>query len=211
MNNVLRFKNEAVIISIQLGSVFKNSIRSEKTMKSIDPADPPPHRGYSPFGNKQSSLAEWTVTRLDDLMNWGQKGSMWPLSFGLACCAVEMFQASAPRYDMMRLGMLFRASPRQADILIVAGTLTNKMAPAFRKIYDQMPEPRYVREKLINYYTNDSNCNFMRLMIHSIRTGHFNGKLCKRWRILSLFVFSGSWMRSNYSRGYFCTRLSTEC
>ncbi|CAH3041473.1 unnamed protein product [Porites lobata] len=71
-------------------------------------------------------------------------GSMWPMQFGLACCAVEMMQFAAPRYDMDRFGVVFRASPRQADVMIVAGTLTNKMAPALRKLYDQMPEPRWV-------------------------------------------------------------------
>ena len=63
---------------------------------------------------------------------------MWPLSFGLACCAVEMMHSAAPRYDLNRFGIVFRASPRQADVLIVAGTLTNKMAPALRKVYDQV-------------------------------------------------------------------------
>lgn len=66
------------------------------------------------------------------------------MTFGLACCAVEMMQVAAPRYDMDRFGVVFRASPRQSDCMIVAGTLTNKMAPALRKVYDQMPEPRYV-------------------------------------------------------------------
>jgi len=66
------------------------------------------------------------------------------MTFGLACCAVEMMHIAAPRYDMDRFGVVFRASPRQSDVLIVAGTLTNKMAPAFRKVYDQMPEPRWV-------------------------------------------------------------------
>lgn len=63
---------------------------------------------------------------------------MWPLTFGLACCAVEMMHIAAPRYDMDRFGVVFRASPRQADVIIVAGTLTNKMAPALRKVYDQV-------------------------------------------------------------------------
>ncbi|BBB58301.1 hypothetical protein UNDKW_0028 [Undibacterium sp. KW1] len=73
-----------------------------------------------------------------------QTNSLWYLTFGLACCAVEMIQAAASRYDMERFGMIPRASPRQADLMIVAGTLTNKMAPALRRIYDQMAEPRYV-------------------------------------------------------------------
>ncbi|KAF4815657.1 NADH-ubiquinone oxidoreductase 19.3 kDa subunit [Colletotrichum siamense] len=76
--------------------------------------------------------------------DWGRQGSMWPMTFGLACCAVEMMHIAGPRYDQDRFGYMFRASPRQADVLIVAGTLTNKMAPAFRQVYDQMPEPRWV-------------------------------------------------------------------
>uniref|UniRef100_A0A7R9IWK2 Probable NADH dehydrogenase [ubiquinone] iron-sulfur protein 7, mitochondrial n=1 Tax=Timema californicum TaxID=61474 RepID=A0A7R9IWK2_TIMCA len=98
---------------------------------------------YSPFQNT-SNWAEYALARLDDLLNWGRKGSLWPLTFGLACCAVEMMHIAAPRYDMDRFGVVFRASPRQADVIIVAGTLTNKMAPALRKVYDQMPEPRWV-------------------------------------------------------------------
>lgn len=69
---------------------------------------------------------------------------MWPLTFGLACCAVEMMHIAAPRYDMDRFGVVFRASPRHADVIIVAGTVTNKMAPALRKVYDQMPDPKWV-------------------------------------------------------------------
>ncbi|KAG7350853.1 NADH:ubiquinone oxidoreductase 20 kD subunit-like protein [Nitzschia inconspicua] len=87
---------------------------------------------------------EYTISRVDDLVNWARKGSLWPMTFGLACCAVEMMHAAASRYDMERFGMVFRASPRQSDVMIVAGTLTNKMAPALRKVYDQMPEPRWV-------------------------------------------------------------------
>lgn len=100
---------------------------------------------YSPFQiDLKTSKAEYAVARLDDLVNWARKSSLWPLTFGLACCAVEMMHFAAPRYDMDRFGVVFRASPRQADVIIVAGTLTNKMAPAFRKVYDQMPEPRFV-------------------------------------------------------------------
>lgn len=99
---------------------------------------------------------------MDKVVNWARQGSMWPMTFGayalpcpfppclpitrlplgLACCAVEMMHMAAARYDQDRLGVVFRASPRQSDIMIVAGTLTNKMAPALRKVYDQMPEPR---------------------------------------------------------------------
>ena len=84
------------------------------------------------------------TTSVDSVINWAKTGSLWPMTFGLACCAVEMMQASMPRYDIERFGTAPRASPRQSDLMIVAGTVTNKMAPAVRKVYDQMPEPRYV-------------------------------------------------------------------
>jgi NADH-quinone oxidoreductase subunit B len=86
----------------------------------------------------------FVLTKLDDLLAWARTGSMWPMTFGLACCGVEMIHAYMSRYDLDRFGMMPRASPRQSDVMIVAGTLTNKMAPALRKVYDQMPEPRWV-------------------------------------------------------------------
>ena len=84
------------------------------------------------------------TTSSANLINWARTGSLHWMTFGLACCAVEMMQTSMPRYDLERFGAAPRASPRQSDVMIVAGTLTNKMAPALRKVYDQMPEPRYV-------------------------------------------------------------------
>jgi NADH-quinone oxidoreductase subunit B len=84
------------------------------------------------------------TTSLDAVINWGRASSLWPVSFGLACCAVEMMHAGASRYDLDRYGSFFRASPRQSDVMIVAGTLCNKMAPALRRVYDQMAEPRWV-------------------------------------------------------------------
>ena len=86
----------------------------------------------------------FVVAQADKLFNWARSGSLWPMTFGLACCAVEMIHSAASRYDTDRYGMLFRPSPRQSDVMIVAGTLTNKMAPALRKVYDQMAEPRWV-------------------------------------------------------------------
>lgn len=107
------------------------------------PGEPVKNVGLTPFP-KANSVGEFAMARVDDLINWARRGSLWPLTFGLACCAVEMMHIAAPRYDLERFGMLFRASPRQADVIIVAGTLTNKMAPAFRKVYDQMPQPKWV-------------------------------------------------------------------
>jgi NADH-quinone oxidoreductase subunit B len=86
----------------------------------------------------------YIITTLDNLAAWAQSGSLWPMTFGLACCAVEMMHTAASRYDLDQFGVLFRPSPRQSDVMIIAGTLTNKMAPALRKVYDQMAEPRWV-------------------------------------------------------------------
>ena len=94
--------------------------------------------------SNQVSSNGFLITKVKDLVNWARSGSLWPMSFGLACCAVEMMQSAASRYDFDRFGIVFRPSPRQSDVMIVAGTLTNKMAPALRKVYDQMPEPRWV-------------------------------------------------------------------
>jgi NADH-quinone oxidoreductase subunit B len=84
------------------------------------------------------------LTSTDNLFDWARTGSLWPMTFGLACCAVEMIHAYMSRYDLDRFGIIPRPSPRQSDVMIVAGTLTNKMAPALRRVYDQMPEPRWV-------------------------------------------------------------------
>ena len=86
----------------------------------------------------------FVLTSTDKLFDWARTGSLWPMSFGLACCAVEMIHSYMSRYDLDRFGMIPRPSPRQSDVMIVAGTLTNKMAPALRRVYDQMPEPRWV-------------------------------------------------------------------
>jgi NADH-quinone oxidoreductase subunit B len=85
------------------------------------------------------------LARADAFITWAQKNSLWPFGSGLACCAIEMIATAAARYDIARFGMeLFRASPRQADLFIVAGTVTNKMAPVLRRLYDQMPDPKWV-------------------------------------------------------------------
>lgn len=103
------------------------------------PLPPPPHIYHVP-----DLISYPSRTTLDQVTNWARQSSLWPMTFGLACCAVEMMHLSTPRYDQDRLGIIFRASPRQSDVMIVAGTLTNKMAPALRQVYDQMPEPRWV-------------------------------------------------------------------
>ena len=94
--------------------------------------------------NKELQDKGFLLTSTEDIINWARTGSLHWMTFGLACCAVEMMHTSMPRYDLERFGTAPRASPRQSDLMIVAGTLTNKMAPALRKVYDQMPEPRYV-------------------------------------------------------------------
>ncbi|HEY1637805.1 MAG TPA: NADH-quinone oxidoreductase subunit B family protein [Rhizomicrobium sp.] len=109
--------------------------------------------GGSPFTDNDPYFREvqaamqdkgFLIASADALINWARTGSLMWMTFGLACCAVEMMQASMPRYDLERFGVAPRGSPRQSDVMIVAGTLCNKMAPALRKVYDQMPEPRYV-------------------------------------------------------------------
>ena len=85
------------------------------------------------------------TTTVDSVFNWARRSSLWWLQFGLACCAIEMISASMPRFDLAeRFGMLYRASPRQADLMIVAGTVTKKMAPVVRQLYDQMADPKWV-------------------------------------------------------------------
>src|SRR5258707_11584161 len=91
------------------------------------------------------ALPEVWTTQLDALINWARKSSLWPATFGLACCAIEMMNATSGRNDLARFGSeVFRASPRQADVMIVSGRVSRKMAPVLRRIYDQMPEPKWV-------------------------------------------------------------------
>jgi NADH-quinone oxidoreductase subunit B len=116
----------------------------------IEPGTYPP--GVEPqnydrlFDRVSGELADegFITARLNDAITWARTGSLMWMSFGLACCAIEMMQAAMPRYDIERFGAAPRGSPRQSDLMIVSGTLCNKMAPALRKVYDQMPEPRYV-------------------------------------------------------------------
>ncbi len=109
----------------------------------LDPRTLSPDELMQAFAQEVSNKG-YFITQLDKLAAWAQSGSLWPMTFGLACCAVEMMQTAASRYDLDRFGVVFRPSPRQSDVMIVAGTLCNKMAPALRRVYDQMAEPRWV-------------------------------------------------------------------
>ena len=113
----------------------------------IDPNTNRPIGEADPFFvsvNDELADKGFLVTATDEIINWARTGSLMWMQFGLACCAMEMIQLSMPRYDVERFGFAPRASPRQSEVMIVAGTLTNKMAPALRKVYDQMPDPSYV-------------------------------------------------------------------
>lgn len=111
---------------------------------TVEGYDPKIHDKFFEAVNTQVGEQGFVTTSLDDVINWARTGSLMWMSFGLACCAVEMIHLSMPRFDLERFGTAPRGSPRQSDLMIVAGTLTNKMAPALRKVYDQMPDPRYV-------------------------------------------------------------------
>ena len=107
---------------------------------------PAPPRGDHAQMEERHALDQWVMTtRLADYVAWGRKNSLWPMPMGLACCAIELMAMVAPRYDVARFGAeALRFSPRQADLMIVAGTVTKKMAPAVKRIFDQMPEPKWV-------------------------------------------------------------------
>ena len=104
----------------------------------------PPNQAFFDDLNAEVTDKGFVVASLEDVFHWARTGSLWWMTFGLACCAVEMIHVNMPRYDMERFGVAPRASPRQSDVMIVAGTLCNKMAPALRKVYDQMSNPKYV-------------------------------------------------------------------
>lgn len=140
-----------------VGVMAARTVAARRTLYSMQPvktaveqAQPAPvvplPRSDVPLGSQEEtkSVVQYALTTLDQVTNWARQSSLWPMTFGLACCAIEMMHLSTPRYDQDRLGIIFRASPRQSDVMIVAGTLTNKMAPALRQVYDQMPDPRWV-------------------------------------------------------------------
>ena len=106
---------------------------------------------YEEFGDNESLELQRKpgsnilLTTIDDVINWGRKNSLWPLTFATSCCGIEMMQTGAPKHDFARFGMeVYRASPRQADVIVVAGTIVQKMAPVLKRLYDEMSEPKYV-------------------------------------------------------------------
>ena len=128
--------------SIPLSLSAQRALYLSTTSSGPTPSTPAPYaRGPPPSASPAgvSKTAEFVISKVDDLMNWARRGSIWPMTFGLACCAVEMMHTGAARYDLDRFGIIFRPSPRQSDCMIVAGTLTNKMAPALRKFVSSFP------------------------------------------------------------------------
>jgi NADH-quinone oxidoreductase subunit B len=123
--------------------LFSPRPAAEARAPAPEPTGEALERAYRPAPSELSDEG-YITARLEEAAAWARTGSLMWMTFGLACCAVEMMQAAMPRYDMERYGVAPRASPRQADLLIVSGTVCNKMAPALRKVYDQMAEPRYV-------------------------------------------------------------------
>ncbi|KAH4195724.1 hypothetical protein HBI25_049520 [Parastagonospora nodorum] len=151
----LRARPATALMPFRVGNAaFLSSSSSDKAMTTPatvpgNPGTPPPMKVARrevplPSQEGKKGAIQYALTTLDQMANWARQSSLWPMTFGLACCAVEMMHLSTPRYDQDRLGIIFRASPRQSDVMIVAGTLTNKMAPALRQVYDQMPDPRWV-------------------------------------------------------------------
>ena len=99
---------------------------------------------FNPMTPLRDASLPIALTTIDKLLNWGRSNSLWPLTYGLACCAIEMMATGGSRFDFDRFGTIFRASPRQSDVMIIAGTLTKKHAEYTRRLYDQMPEPKWV-------------------------------------------------------------------
>lgn len=130
-----------------MNDISQNNMPQDETSGfKIGTPVPPGDTQNAIINRAQNELQEkgFILTQVDALMDWARTGSMWPMTFGLACCAVEMIHSYMSRYDLDRFGIIPRPSPRQSDVMIVAGTLTNKMAPALRRVYDQMAEPRWV-------------------------------------------------------------------
>jgi len=129
------FSYNDIEIDSREGKIIE-AFKSGSTRPFPDPAD---------WLDEEELPSNVLLTTVDKVINWSRRFSLWPVTFGLACCAIEMMCMAASRFDTARFGMeIFRASPRQADLMIIAGTLTWKMAPTLRRIYDQMPEPKWV-------------------------------------------------------------------
>jgi len=122
---------------------MEDRIRENQIALGPAPADMYNHIDAEPIDDPASHGI--LLTTVDFAINWGRKNSIWPMTFGLACCAIEMMAMSASRFDIARFGAeVFRGSPRQSDLMIIAGRVSNKMAPVIRQLYQQMPEPRWV-------------------------------------------------------------------
>lgn len=130
--------------SNSLNSSFNNPKSTASAKGLLTPEIIENSKNFAQVLGKNVKNSGYVLTSLEQLVAWAQSNSLWPMTFGLACCAIEMMQTAASRYDLDRFGTIFRPSPRQSDVMIVAGTLTNKMAPALRRVYDQMAEPRWV-------------------------------------------------------------------
>ncbi|CAG7560308.1 unnamed protein product [Fusarium equiseti] len=139
---LVRFATRPLTLTPTVQTPTSNLIdKPRRTVSTAATRKITPRHPASLAEEKPSNLVDYALTTVDKLANWARTGSLWPMTFALACCGIEMMHV---RYDQDRLGIIFRASPRQSDVMIVAGTLTNKMAPALRQVYDQMPEPRWV-------------------------------------------------------------------
>jgi NADH-quinone oxidoreductase subunit B len=120
----------------------KESIEMGIKIKSMDYKDFKDNESLEIF---KESNGNFLLTTLDSLVNWGRSNSIWPLTFATSCCGIEMMAAGAPRHDFARFGIeVYRATPRQADVIVIAGTIVNKMAPVLKRLYDQMADPKYV-------------------------------------------------------------------
>ncbi|GIJ84871.1 hypothetical protein Asppvi_003722 [Aspergillus pseudoviridinutans] len=139
-----RYGNTQAVDTRSRAKVLSFQLRASSNWQKHTVTNPSLPTSFNQSKDENAGKLHHILTTTDSLINWARQGSFWPLSFGLACCGVEMMAASMPRYDQDRQGIIFRASPRQSDVMIVAGTVTNKMAPALRQLYDQMPDPKWV-------------------------------------------------------------------